>query len=99
MSGTIYSQDKTITILSAGDMSGDLISDSIDVQGVSNYSIQAVYSGSPVGTMKLKISMDGIIYTDYTGSSVSISASGDTFYKINRNGERYVQLTYTFSSG
>ncbi len=72
MSGTTNSQDKSITILSAGDMSGDLESSATDIQGISNYSIQVVYTGSPVGTLKVQISMDDIIYSDYTGSSVSI---------------------------
>ena len=99
MSGTRDIADKTINILSAGNMGGSLTSIPQDLQGTTSYSIQAVYTGSPNGTMKLQISMDGVKYSDYTGSTVVIAAAGDTLYKITRNGERFVQVVYTFSSG
>ena len=99
MSGTSNVQDSSLTILSAGDMSGNLSSSVTDLQGTNSYSVQAVYTGAPVGTLQLQISMDNITFSEYTGSSVSISEAGNTMFKITRNGERYIKAIYTFSSG
>lgn len=106
MSGTRDIADSTKVIVSAGDMSATINSIGTDLQGTSAYTIQAVYSGSPTGTLKIQISLDRVseassvtTWSDYTGSSLSISTAGDVIYKVERQGERWVRLVYTFTSG
>jgi hypothetical protein len=106
MSGTRGISDSSKKIVDAVSMAANINSTGVDLQGLTEYSIQAVYSGSPTGTLKLQISNDLVSdaslvtnWTDYTGSSVAISAAGNTMYKIDRSGERWARLVYTFSSG
>lgn len=112
MSGSININSDPKALVSAGDMSGSIASIGIDLQGVDSYAIQAVYTGSPVGTLKLQLSTDAVApgpdsnvalnvvnWSDYTGSSLAISAAGDVMYKIDKGGERWVRLIYTRSSG
>lgn len=112
MSGSIDIQYKTLQIVTAGDMSANINSNGPDLQGINEYYIQAVFTGSPVGTFKLQVSSDIVAvgsdtnpsanvvnWIDYTGSSQSISASGNFAWKVDAGGERYVRLVYIFSSG
>lgn len=98
--------DKSLKIVDAVSMAASINSTGLDLQGRTSYSIHSVFTGSPVGTIKVQISNDLVseassvsTWTDYTGSSTAISAAGDLFYKIQRNGERWARLVYTFSSG
>lgn len=100
-------------ILSAGDMSqATLTSDGLDLQQVPLASIHAVFTGSPVGTLTLEVSNDKVAavngsnqatnvttWTTYTGSSQSISASGDFLYNLLSTGYRWIRLKYTRTSG
>lgn len=85
-----------ITILTAGDMStATVVSNGIDMNQMFGGSIQAVFTGAPVGTLTLEISNDIVTqipggganlasgvttWTTYTGSSQAISAAGDFTY-------------------
>lgn len=100
-------------IISACDMSGaSCISSGIDLQQIGTLSLQAVYTGAPVGTLKVQVSADNVQpsqtanptanvvnWTDYTGSSVAISAAGNTLYNMTFAGYRWARLVYTKTSG
>lgn len=100
-------------ILSAGDMSqATLTTNGIDLQQMALSSIQAVFTGAPVGTLTLEISNDNVPavngtnqaanvthWTTYTGSSQSISAAGDFMYNLLNPGYRWIRLKYTKGSG
>lgn len=104
-----------VVILSAGDMStASLNSVGIDLNQTVLYSIQAVFTGAPVGTLKLQISNDFVAtptagganlasavthWTDYTGSSYSVSAAGDFAWNVFDVGYRWVRMVYTKTSG
>jgi hypothetical protein len=60
--------------------------------------IQAVFTGTPDGTLKLQISNDDTNWTDYTGSSEAISGAGNFAWNIINIGFQYVRLVYTRSS-
>lgn len=61
--------------------------------------VQAVFTGSPVGSIKLQISNDSSNWTDYTGSATSISAAGDVAWNLSNIGYRYLRVVYTRTSG
>lgn len=88
------------TLLSAGDMSqATVTSNSQQLVQMAVASIQAVFTGSPVGTLKLQISNDNSNWTDYTNSSVSVTTSGNFLWNLVSVGFQYVRVVYTKSSG
>ena len=104
-----------ITILSAGDMSqATVVSNGVDMNQMFGGSVQAVFTGSPVGTFTIEISNDvqvvpaggganlasGVTtWTTYTGSSQAISAAGDYCWILADSNYRFLRLKYTKTSG
>lgn len=100
-------------LVTNGDMSGAINSIGIDLNQHVLYSMQAVFTGAPAGTMKLQISNDMVSvapngqspeanvinWTDYTGSSVAVSAAGNFVWNALDVGYRWVRMVYTPSSG
>lgn len=105
--GSLFLSSKIVT---NGDMSSSINSLPTDVSQMKNVSIQAVFTGAPVGSLKLQFS-DGFvlapdddcssvtIWTDYTGSSQAISAAGDFAYNLLDAGYRCLRFVYTRTSG
>ena len=103
-----------VKILTACDMStASCTSIGTDINQLQSYAIQASFSGSPVGTLKLQISTDQVQvgtgtndpavnvvnWSDYTGSSYSLSASGNYMWNVFPAGYRWVRMVYTKTSG
>lgn len=78
------------------------------------YSIAANVTGTPTGTIKLQASNDPETndtmplgtpqptptnWTDISGSSFSLSASGNTMWNVHDVAYNYVRVVYTDSSG
>lgn len=113
MSGSSVISYRNSTLLIAGDMSTTLSGPGTDLQGVNNYSFQASYTtGSPAGTFKIQLSDDIVPvgpdnnltlnvtnWNDYTGSSITVSATGSWLWKIDAGGERWARLVWTPSGG
>lgn len=84
-----------------------------DLNQVPLYSIQAVWTGSPVGSLKLQLSNDIINsnppqaynpiqivnWTDYSGSLTVVNGAGNFVWNCLDVGYRWVRLVYVFSSG
>ncbi len=102
-----------VQIVTNGDMSGTLTINSAitDLNQQYVYSIQAVYSGTPVGSLKLQASNDIVTlgagggqpaitnWTDISGSTVGISAAGNYLWNVSNFGYRWTRLVYTQTSG
>lgn len=95
-------------IVTSGDMSTtEVDSIPVDMNQILNASIQAVYTGSPVGTLKLQFSdsltlpcnSSSIVWNDYTGSSQSITVAGRFAYNLLDAGYRCLRLVYVRTSG
>ena len=95
-------------------MSASFNSDPIRVENLVNAAIQAKFEGggAPTGTLKLQASSDvgtdpgtGMSnvtvsnWTDLTGTSQAISASGDHMWTLQNMGYRWVRIVYTRTSG
>lgn len=93
-------------------MGGDVTSSNIYLDQIFTCSIQAVWTGTPTGTIKVQVSNDvgptpeynpnGTIttWTDVTGSSQSIAgAAGNFWWNLNDIGARWARLVYTRTSG
>lgn len=95
------------------DMSISIDSTPIWLGHIVNYSIQLVFTSNPNGTLKLQISDDEgnpslppteqynevTHWTDITGSSQAITASGDHTWDVANSGHRWVRFVWTHSSG
>ncbi len=102
-----------VQIVTDGDMSQATINSiGIDLNQTVLYSVQAVFTGTPTGTLKLQISNDVVKvapgtnpsanvvnWSDYTGSSQSISAAGNFTWNCFDVGYRWVRLVYVRASG
>lgn len=88
-------------VITNGDMSVTITSGALSVSNYNLASLQAVFTGSPNGTFKLQVSNDKVVWTDYTGSSNTISAAGNLVYGLYRIPYPLVRIIYTpaFGSG
>jgi len=94
-----------------GDMSGSLTSMAIALYQIYGWSAQFVFTGSPVGTLKVQVSCDPFSstlpdsiqqpsnWTDLTGSSQSISAAAILLYNVKSRFYNWIRFVYTRSSG
>lgn len=92
---------KLYTLFSAGDMSGNLTSASIDIEFLDNVSVQAAWTGSPVGTFNVQGSVDQISWSTLTTNPV-ITAAGSPdngLFDLNQLSFPFVRLIYTATSG
>lgn len=92
------------SILAAGNMSGNLTSDSTPLDHIYGFAIQCVFTGSPVGTLKLQSSCDlpnttPVNWTDVSGSEQSISAAGSHVWNFSGLFADWVRVVYTRTSG
>lgn len=101
-----------VSLMPAGDMSGNLASNGVDVNQIFMFSIQAVFTGAPVGSLKVQVSNDDVPdapgsnpsanvvnWVDYTGSATAVSGSGNFMWIISNGGYKWVRIAYTFTSG
>lgn len=98
----------------AGDMSlASVTSDVIDLENVIYLAIQAVWTGTPTGTIKLEAScdlgrgnpgnLDGTGVTNWTDvPSATLSPAGSAssgFIELKESGFKWARLVYTRSGG
>jgi len=86
-------------ILTNGNMSGNLTSSVQDLSITNGFSVYAKWTGSPVGIIKLQISVDGINFVDYSGSQTAVNGAGDALWEITTAFYNKIQVVYTFTSG
>lgn len=96
------------------DMSASFVSDGFWLGHIVNYSISAVFTGSPVGSLQLEVSNDkgledkrlggwdstGVVHwTVDTQSPFAISAAGDVTWNVQNAGYRWVRVRWNRTSG
>ena len=102
--------DVTFAGALSGDMAGSLNSDAIDVRDLIYGSIQTIFTGAPVGTMKLQCSNSLTyattgqqpitpVWTDIQDSSISVAAAGNILYNITNLSYDLIRVVYTRTSG
>lgn len=80
-------------------MAANIISPASDLAKTDGYSVQAVWTGSPVGTIKLQVSDDSIHFFDYPSSTTAVSGAGSVLWEITTAFYSHVRIVFTFSSG
>ncbi len=97
-------------LVNAASMGADVTSASVNVQYAALGAIQCVFTGTPVGTMKLQASCDVVQptpnsvpaatnWTDVADTSVDVSAAGTILYNLIYIGYDQVRVVYTRTSG
>lgn len=79
----------------------------VNVDECVSFSIQAIYTGSPLGTIKIQCSNDSVSpvngiptnWTDVTDSAAGISAAGTYVLNVEFPAYSWIQLVYTPTSG
>lgn len=84
----------------------------LDINQLTSYAVQAVFTGAPVGTLTLEISSDDVLvvpgtnpaanvthWTTYTGSSQAVAAAGSFMWNVFPAGYRWMRMVYTKTSG
>lgn len=109
-------RSNTITVLADAVMTGTSVveSQAIPLEQIFGYAMQAVWTGTPNGTLKLQASSDAPArggtsdgtpdeianWSDITSSSVAITGSaGNYMWNVDAAFYRWVRLVYTNTSG
>lgn len=92
---------KPILLVSAGDMSGNITSSSIQIQFLDNICIQAIYTGTPTGTFSVEGSLDNSNWVALaTAPSPNPTGSaGSSLVQYSNQSIVYIRLKYTVSGG
>ena len=82
-------------------MSSDIISLETNIDEAASTCVQATFTGSPVGEIKLQASNHPAVlgYTDITTSITAISGAGSYMVNSDLPAYSYVRLVYTHTSG
>lgn len=84
-------------IVTDGDMSGDITSQVVDMSLTNGYAVQAWFTGSPVGTLRLEASNDESQWTEI--SSSEISAAGSVMWLEDYAMYDKLRIRYSRTSG
>ena len=97
----------TTTLVTDGDMSGSVNSTALDLHEVSDFAIQAVWTGTPTGTLVLQGSCDNVeLGTDVTNwvnitdSSYTVTVSDSNYlWDYSDAAFLWVRLAWTNTTG
>lgn len=108
-------KSNVIKVVSNGDMSANIVSDAMPLDQIYGFAVQAVYSGSPVGSIKLQASCDPFPlksnvanggpyvvqnWDDIVDSSIALPVANNIVtWNVNLAFYRFVRVVYTFTSG
>lgn len=89
-------------IIVSGDMSGDINSSPTNIDEAVSFSVQAVMSGSPTGTLELQASNDIVLssadapvnWTTVTESEADVTAAGTYMVNVEFPSYSWVRLIY-----
>lgn len=84
--------------LTSASMSSDIESDII-FSPCHSLAVQAIYTGSPVGTLKIQYSLDKINWSDLPNSGEGVNGAGNTIWNISDHAVLYARVTYARQTG
>lgn len=89
------------SIITSGDMSGDLTSTVSNIQYMDNIGIQLVWTGTPTGDFTVDVSVDQVTWTSLTlsPSPAATGAADNIYIDVNQISAPYIRVTYTATSG
>ena len=87
------------TLISSADMSATFQSEIVSLEQKGGFSVHAVFTGSPNGSLYLSVSINNSDFIVLSDSTQAISAAGDVFWNVDIAKYKVFRLHYTFSSG
>jgi len=95
-SNSTNSEGRQYTLASAASMASSITGDVFDVSMFSNWSVQFIWTGSPVGTIQVEATVDGSQYTPIVGSAQATGASTGS-HTVNFGGSGFFKIRPTFT--
>lgn len=86
-------------LISDGDMSASFQSEEINLHNKSGFCVHAVFTGSPVGSLYISVSIDGTNWVLLPDSTEAITEAGDVFYNVSDSKYLLARLHWSFTSG
>lgn len=86
-------------IVTDGNMSSNITSSMVDLSKTDGYSVYAKWTGSPVGVIELRASLDGINFVPISGSATNVNSAGDALWEITTAFYDKIIVVYTATSG
>lgn len=86
-------------LIENADMSTSFQSDNINLVQKKGFSIHAIFTGAPVGSCYLAVSIDGVNWVILNGSTQAISAAGDILWNVDASYYLMARLHYVAISG
>lgn len=99
-----------VPLVSAQVLNASFFSKPQQLNMIFGYSIQAVITGTPTGSVRLQASNDQfveiepgnnppIVWTDISGSTFTVTAAGNEMWNVSDVGYTWVRIAYTDTSG
>lgn len=86
--------------VSAVSMAADITSEEIGLSNAIGYCVQAQWTGTPTGVLKLQANMNGLDWVDIPDTSINLSgATGSQIWNVDAAYYESVRLFYDFTSG
>lgn len=103
---------KPVHLISAGDMSADIISPAFECLNQDNIGIQLHWTGTPTGTFSFQVSNNHLqdiegniivagnwVELPVTPAIIAVGAGDDAYVDLNQVGARYCRVVYTATGG
>jgi hypothetical protein len=101
--------NNTLTVSNSGDMSqATLSTNPINLDQKYGFSIHAVFTGTPTGTLKIQgsndVGSDGIgtgvsNWSDIPGQTLAVAAAGNGMFNVDASYYKWARLFYTKAGG
>jgi len=86
-------------LIEDGDMSASFQSEQVQLAQRGGFSIYAVFTGAPVGSLYISVSIDGISWALLPDSTVAVTEAGDVFYNVTDSKYLLARLHWAVTSG
>jgi hypothetical protein len=86
-------------IVTNGDMTSVITSQVQDLSKTDGYSVYAKWTGSPIGAIELKASLDGINFVVIAGSATDVNGPGDALWEVTTAFYDKILVEYVPSGG
>lgn len=95
----MVANNATNLLFSSTDMGSSFQSEAISLSGKIGFAIHTIFTGSPVGTFYISVSIDGTNWILLPDSSQAVSGAGDILFNVKESFYLLAKLHYTYSSG
>jgi hypothetical protein len=86
-------------IVTNGDMTSNITSSVVDLSITDGYSVYAKWTGTPVGAIQLKASLDGINFVIIAGSPTDVNGPGEALWEVTTAFYDKILVEYVASGG